>query len=584
MLKYWLLFIISFTSLTLFSQQTIYIAISDKIKNLPGKIISQSTDSIIIQKEVKLTVDSLKDLGYLAPQVLDNYNDSTIAIVKGIQYKWAKIKVDKRDNDIIENAGFHPGNWEKRYISPSKIKNLSELVLTYLDNSGYPFANINFDSIRFIGTDSIVGKLKIEKNKKVYFDSINIISKVDISNAYLQNYLNIHKGEIFDKSKLEGIQKKINNLQFLKLNHAPFITFFGNEATLNLDLKPAKINRFDLLLGLIPDKTGVRKYKLTGEITAQMVNKLGRGESLFFIYKNLAQGKQNLNLEVNYPYLLNLPFGIDSKLGIYIYEDQYRDVNIEFGARYIFKGNNYVKSYWRNLSSRLLNIDTVSILSLGKLPDKLDVSSNSIGIQISYSNLDYRFNPRKGISLYLDANAGQRKTIKNLQIINLKNSSFDFENSYDTIQSPGYIFNISTKIAYFHPLSKNIVFKIENQSAYKITSSKLYQNELFRLGGNKILRGFDEESILADLYSILTGEIRLLIDQNSYLFAFADYAYIHDNYSPNSVVDTPLGFGAGINFDTKSGILSLTAAVGKQYDNPINFKDVKIHIGYVSIF
>ncbi len=282
MLKYWLLFIISFTSLTLFSQQTIYIAISDKIKNLPGKIISQSTDSIIIQKEVKLTVDSLKDLGYLAPQVLDNYNDSTIAIVKGIQYKWAKIKVDKRDNDIIENAGFHPGNWEKRYISPSKIKNLSELVLTYLDNSGYPFANINFDSIRFIGTDSIVGKLKIEKNKKVYFDSINIISKADISNAYLQNYLNIHKGEIFDKSKLEGIQKKINNLQFLKLNHAPFITFFGNEATLNLDLKPAKINRFDLLLGLIPDKPGVRKYTLTGEFTAQMVHKLGRGESIFF--------------------------------------------------------------------------------------------------------------------------------------------------------------------------------------------------------------------------------------------------------------------------------------------------------------
>ena len=321
MLKHYLILLLFFTNAILFSQKTFNISIIDTIANPSTKIIFKSQDSLEIKKKVRYIVDSLSDYGFLAPKIFYEYNDSTIAIKKGIQYKWAKINIDKNCKDIFENAGFNPEKWEKQYISPVKIKGLSELLLKYLENTGYPFANIKFDSIRFVGLDSIIASLNIVKYKKIYFDSIKVISKVDISPIYLENYLGIHKGEVFDKSKFDNIQKKLDNLPFIKLNNPPFISFFGNKATLNIDIKPAKINRFDLLLGLIPDKTGIRKYKLTGEVTAQMINKLGRGENLFFKYKNLALGKQNLNLEVNYPYFLNMPFGLDTKLGIYIFEE-----------------------------------------------------------------------------------------------------------------------------------------------------------------------------------------------------------------------------------------------------------------------
>ncbi len=179
-----------------------------------------------------------------------------------------------------------------------------------------------------------------------------------------------------------------------------------------LNLKPKKVNRFDFLLGILPDSKNTGKYKITGELTADILNKLGRGERLYFKYRNLSQGKQNLRLDVNYPYILDMPYGIDSKFQLYINEDKYRDVNFDLGIQYLFKGINYVKTYWSLFSSRLINIDSTNVLGLGKLPDKLDVSTNSLGLLLNFNTLDYKFNPLKGFELLLDGNIGQRKIIE----------------------------------------------------------------------------------------------------------------------------------------------------------------------------
>ena len=126
--------------------------------------------------------------------------------------------------------------------------------------------------------------------------------------------------------------------------------------------------------------------------------------------------------------------------------------------------------------------------------------------------------------------------------------------------------------------------KISNKFAIKKSEVKLFQNELFRLGGNKILRGFDEESINGDIFNLSTAELRLIIDRNSFLFAFMDYAFVRDPFAANNKWDRPYGFGVGINFDTKGGIIRLTTALGSRLGNPIDYKDVKIHLGYISLF
>ena len=112
----------------------------------------------------------------------------------------------------------------------------------------------------------------------------------------------------------------------------------------------------------------------------------------------------------------------------------------------------------------------------------------------------------------------------------------------------------------------------------------IYRNELLRIGGLKILRGFDEESINTSSYSIFTLEYRFLLDRNSYFALFSDGGYYESKDVENSFSDTPLGIGAGINFETKAGIFSFNYAVGRQFDNPIEFRAAKIHFGFVNLF
>ena len=76
-----------------------------------------------------------------------------------------------------------------------------------------------------------------------------------------------------------------------------------------------------------------------------------------------------------------------------------------------------------------------------------------------------------------------------------------------------------------------------------------------------------------------------MVGQNSYFYAFSDYAYLEDRRSGQPLkIDHPIGFGAGITFETGAGLFGISAAVGQTDDAPANFGNPKIHFGYVSVF
>ena len=170
------------------------------------------------------------------------------------------------------------------------------------------------------------------------------------------------------------------------------------------------------------------------------------------------------------------------KRGFYqpINEDKYRDVKFDLGVQYLFSGVNYIKTYWSVFSSRLLSIDSTAMFDIGRLPVRLDVSVNSLGLQLNFNNLDYMFNPIRGFELVLDGNIGQRKILKNQQIIGLENESISFSDSYDSLKLNTYVFNVSSSVSYYFPLTKNMVFKLSNTTSLKKTEKKcLLKEKLF---------------------------------------------------------------------------------------------------------
>jgi len=45
-----------------------------------------------------------------------------------------------------------------------------------------------------------------------------------------------------------------------------------------------------------------------------------------------------------------------------------------------------------------------------------------------------------------------------------------------------------------------------------------------------------------------------------------------------------MGFGAGMNLQTRAGIFTIIYAMGRQFDNPVNIGNAKMHFGYISRF
>jgi len=44
------------------------------------------------------------------------------------------------------------------------------------------------------------------------------------------------------------------------------------------------------------------------------------------------------------------------------------------------------------------------------------------------------------------------------------------------------------------------------------------------------------------------------------------------------------GFGVGTNFNTRAGTFSISYALGKIINNPIQISNSKIHLGYINRF
>jgi hemolysin activation/secretion protein len=170
--------------------------------------------------------------------------------------------------------------------------------------------------------------------------------------------------------------------------------------------------------------------------------------------------------------------------------------------------------------------------------------------------------------------AGVRKITKNAKVNAVV---------YDSLKLKSTQYNATGNGDAYFPLSARSVLNIGMMGGF-LESPSIFQNELYRFGGLKTLRGFDESSLLASRYIIGKAEYRFILEQNSYLLLFFNEAYYENRGATNFLHDHPYGFGVGLTFETKAGIFSFTYALGSQQNNPILFKSGKIHFGLVNYF
>ena len=532
----------------------------------------------------------LQAKGYLTASVDSVVFDSTQAsawIFLGQTYQWAEISLSAADQKILSAAGWNFKPVKGSNADFSKLDKSRERLMTYLENNGYPFASVRLDSIRF-DPDGIRAKLVVDKGPLYKIDSLRITGDVKIKNYFLQKYLEIEKGSIYRKDKLDQVSRRLMELPYLKESRTWDMTMLGTGSTLNLYLESRKSSQVNALVGFLPDNTQVGgKLLLTGEANVNLKNALGGGEMIGVNWQQLQVKSPRLNLAFQQPYIFRTNLGIDFSFDLFKKDSSFLNLNTQIGIQYLVSARQSGKVFFQQLSTNLLTVDTNLVKATRELPPYIDVTTTNLGIDYQFNNTDYRFNPRKGNEIGITITGGLRRIKENSNITSLQKdingNDFDFSSLYDTLKPKVYIFRTRGFATHYFQLNRQSTFKASLQGGL-IQTKDVFKNEIFQIGGYKLLRGFDEESIFATQYAVASVEYRFLIGLNSFLFGFTDFGYAGDNSYSENIDHTYLGFGLGIAFETKAGIFNLTYAVGKRDDLNLNLRQSKIHFGFVSLF
>jgi outer membrane protein assembly factor BamA len=531
--------------------------------------------SASINKEIQKTLPEFYALGHLSARIDSIVNDSihtACYLFAGKQYYWAHLDKGNVDEGILSAIGFRERFFSKKPFNYKEIERLNTRIIGWCENNGYPFASIKLDSVSFNGDNSITAVLTLQKNQKTIVDSISIRGSSKLNQVYFYNYIGIKPGDLYNEAQFKRTSARVKELPFISESRPFEIIFTEKENKAIFFLEDRQANQADGILGILPDDANPGKVLLTGDLQLKLLNSFGNGELIDLNWRKLQSQTSDLRTQFVYPFIFSTPFGVEGKLDIYKRDTTFLNVNSTAGIQYILTGANFFRVFVTRKGSSIQSTHGLEYLTF--LPPYADVRTTLYGIGYKYEHLDYRLNPTKGVRLITNASAGNRKILKHPKI----NPELYENISLNTIQ---YDLNFTGDL--FLPTSSRSTIRLANNSGW-IANPGSFENELYRIGGLRTLRGFDEESIFASAYSIMTIEARYLLEQNSFAHLFWNGAWYENNSSGNYKKDIPWGFGAGMSFETKAGIFSISYALGKQLGNPFQMRTGKIHFGIVSLF
>lgn len=472
-----------------------------------------------------------------------------------------------RGNIINENYHFDKNSLSKfeslNLIPKDSIisREYLDLIISKYSELGFPFARF-IPSISNFNQDKLNHTLTFDMGPAIRYDSIHYKSESVIHNKTLNKYLDLQKDDPYNEKNIYQIEETLRDLNLYTISESPQVVFHQDKADVYLFMEKKQSNLFNGIIGFQPNSV-TDKITVTGDIQLSLNNNLNRTEKLNLQWKKIEEQTQELNLDVNWPYLFSTEIGIGGAFNLYKQDTSFIQLNTKLGLLYLFSPINKIELFYQKESgNKLSNSASLS-----------DLEVNSYGISLDWIKLDNRLNPRKGYSIELTGRVG-RKQIENSET---ENSNEVFDQFY-----------YSQEVAYYLPFAKKFTCLL-GADVNLSESDLIFENEFFRLGGTGDLRGFDQNSIRATTSALGNLEIRYLSDANTNFRVFYNQMWYERKAIPTDSSlqyfnDTPLGFGAGVSFKVNSGIFNFEYALGKEQNQDILLRNGKIHFEFISLF
>jgi outer membrane protein assembly factor BamA len=511
-----------------------------------------------INSEIDSIQNKLFKLGYIENESskIEKENDSSFLAKIDLKKKYYTIYIyyDKTNlSKSLLNSVSKKVYVDYFELPISKIESSLNFINAEISNKGFPFAKLSLTNIQLDNDGILKADLTLNsQTEKRNINSIIIKGYEKFSKSYLKHYLKIKPNQIFDLKTLKEKTEQLNNLRFAKQIKSPEVLFTKDSTTLYVYVEKTKSNTFDGFLGFGTNEQ-TNKLDFNGYLNLNLINTLNYGESFSLQYKSTESSQKLFQAEINMPYIVNTPVGLDLQLHIFKQDSSFTTVNQSLKLNYQINSKHKLYTGIKSTESNNL-LNTNSYLAVS------DYKSNyfTLGYEFTkphYYNLLFPVNSK----LYIESGFGKRK------------NSDTSEKQTQLYLDAFNIFNLN---------EKNSIYLRFNGSS--LLSDNYFENELYRFGGINSIRGFEENSILATSYGIINTEYRLQLSSTIYIHSIIDVASFENKITDTKEKLYAYGFGFGIK--SNAGLLKLNFANGKTNTQKFKFSNSQVHLSLSAVF
>lgn len=416
-----------------------------------------------------------------------------------------------------------------------------------LDREGLGMSTLKLSNHK-IQNNTLYCDLELHLTTSRKLDHIEIQSLNKVPEKIIQQVTKRYHNKPYSEQLVAKLNETLSELDFIKQYKTPETLFTADRTTLFLYLDKANTNTFDGFMGFSTDEN--EKFTLAGYLDLALHNVLNKGEAIQLYWRSDANKQTQFDFKTSFVYLFNTPLNVHAQLNIQKQDTIYQNTKLALQLGYAVRYNHTIKVGYQSTSST-----TTSLLPS---MENFDSKFYTLGYTVIKKR---RSLPLFPINYTFDALVGTGKRM-----------------TEDTKESQ-YIIQLQA--------NKNIALAPKhyfyiNWTYYSLISEDYLINEMYRFGGTQSLRGFQENSLLANQLNLINTEYRFLVHPSLYLHTIFDYAL--QEYKPLNQKNTLYSIGMGLGFITSSSYFNLSFANGKQPGIPFSFDNTTIHIGFKTLF
>ena len=501
--------------------------------------------------EIEDSLISLRKTGNINAKVksflmIDSLNFN-VEIKKNQKIKYLQVINEAKFDELVKSI-LNSYKSEEGLIKIDETDIIAREISKKLSKEGFPFAKVSFKNHDLSQSSFIRSNLNIDYGSRRYLDKIIVKGYEDFPENFTKNIFKINKNRFFDIDKATKQSKLIDNTNFARNIKEPEILFTNDSTSLYLYLEKIRRNSFDGFISFDSEENS-GKINIQGYAKISLNNTFNSGEKINFDFKSQKNQDRSLNSNFIFPYFLGSAFNLKYSLNLIQKDSSYtsneNSIDLELNLNKVKVGIGFQKNesysdsqieFVENFKSKLFNVSSEYFIS--DLDDKL--ISEKFKLLVKYGS-------------------GKKNQLNNETRLN------------------------KYKLELFKKFNFSSRFKLQSSIVReKIKSKNLVNNELIRFGGSESIRGFDDNSIFADGYTLLSTNLNFYLNDTIYIYGIFDLA----NYT-NSILDLDQDvYSGGIGFSTltENGVISINYSKGNNWGNSFNLKNAKINVIFTTFF